>query len=476
MKPPAIVLFRRDLRLSDNPALSAAAAEFGTVLPVFVLDDEEAHAPGGAARWWLHHSLLALGESIAARGGALILRRGRTTAEIDRLVLETGARSVFWNRRYASEHVEADTALKSRLSRNGLDVRSFNGALLREPWELKTKSNGHFRVFTPFWKALLAAGPSRDAMSVAPDTFASHSFNSDDLASWALTPSKPDWAAAFPQHWTPGENGAAQRLHAFLDHVVAEYADHRDRPDIDGTSRLSPHLAFGEISPLQIWLGVHQQFAANTAPSNAAMKFLSEVAWREFAHVLLFHYPRLHETPIRKEFESFPWTDNSAFFKAWTRGETGYPIVDAGMRQLWTTGWMHNRVRMIVASFLVKHLLIPWQQGERWFWDTLVDADPANNAASWQWTAGCGADAAPYFRIFNPITQGERFDPLGAYTRKFVPELSGLPDKLLQQPWSASDEETAQAGVALGDTYPAPVVDHREARANALAAFESIKK
>ncbi len=298
---------------------------------------------------------------------------------------------------------------------------------------------------------------------------------SDPLDDWDLLPSKPDWAGGLRESWTPGEQGAAKRLKAFLDSPIETYADDRDRPDLVGTSRLSPHLAHGEISPRTIWHEVDKAVRAGHVPAKQADKFRAELGWREFSYNLLFHNPDLPTDTLRPEFNAFPWKTDDAALKAWQRGQTGFPIVDAGMRELWETGWMHNRVRMIVGSLLVKHLLIPWQEGERWFWDTLVDADPANNAASWQWIAGCGADAAPYFRIFNPMLQGERYDPEGAYVRRFVPELARLSSKYIHQPWTAPESVLDEAGIRLGRDYPLPVVDHKTGRQRALDAYQSLK-
>ncbi len=475
---PIIVWMRRDLRLRDNPALAAACETGAPVAPVFILDEDDPLAPGGAARWWLHRSLRELAKSLGDRGAALTLRRGDSAAELTAFAKQIGARGAYWNRRYAAQHVKVDAALKKSLEEQGLEVRSFNGALLREPWELKTSSGGPYRVFTPFWRALQEVGPARPDPAQAPEKIAGlrNPPPCDDLASWRLQPTAPDWAHEFADVWRPGEDGAHHRLDAFLNGPVASYSDQRNRPDLDGTSRLSPHLAFGELSPLQVWTAVRERMATGPSDDGSATTFLSEIAWREFSYVQLYHNANLNAEPIRKEFDDFPWREDDEALRAWRRGETGYPIVDAGMRQLWRTGWMHNRVRMIVASFLVKHLLIPWRAGEQWFWDTLVDADPASNAASWQWVAGCGADAAPYFRIFNPITQGEKFDPEGAYTRRYAPELSQLEKKHLQKPWEAPQQSLDAAGVDLGQSYPRPIVDHMSARARALEAFETIKR
>ena len=477
----SLMWFRRDLRLSDNPALAAAHAAGRPIVPVYVLDDADAGAwaPGAASRWWLHGSLAALATRLAAYGSRLILRRGPARPALARLIAETGARAVFWNRAYEPWARARDAALKAELKRAGLAAHSFNAALLAEPWEVATRQGAPFRVFTPFWRALQARGdppaplPAPAAIP-APAAFPA----SDALETWQLRPTKPDWAAGLRATWQPGEAGAQVRLAAFLDAALLAYADGRDRPDRAGTSRLSPHLHFGDIGPRQVW---HACVASAIARTGAAHprgveRYLAELGWREFAHHLLFHAPTLAEQPLRPAFAAFPWIDDAAALRAWQRGATGYPIVDAGLRELWHTGWMHNRVRMIAASFLVKDLLIDWRRGAAWFWDTLVDADLANNAASWQWVAGCGTDAAPFFRIFNPVLQGAKFDPTGAYVRRWVPELAKLPDPLLQAPWRATPLELADAGVRLGETYPLPIVDHASARAAALAAFQRVAR
>jgi len=478
---PTLLWFRRDLRLHDNPALAAAVARGRPVLAVYLLDDADAGnwAPGGASRWWLHQSLSALGAGLAARGSRLILRRGPAAAAIDRLLAETGADAVYWNRRYEPWATTRDAEIKTALRGRGLEVRSFNAALLREPWTLRTGKGDPYRVFTPFWKALRAGGEP-PAPLPAPDRIATPATlpASDDLASWRLQPTAPDWAGGLRAEWSPGEAGATARLDAFLDNAVFDYRDRRNLPGMRGTSRLSPHLHFGEIGPGRIWHAVTARAVAETGTAMPAgvETYLSEIAWREFSHHLLFHFPTLPEAPLRAEFAGFPWAEDGPGLAAWQRGLTGFPIVDAGMRELWATGWMHNRVRMIVASFLVKDLLLPWRLGEDWFWDTLVDADLASNAASWQWVAGSGADAAPYFRVFNPSLQGARFDSDGAYVRHWVPELASLPDHALHAPWTARPLDLADAGIRLGRDYPAPIVDHAAARDRALAAFARIRK
>ena len=464
---PTIVWFRQDLRLADNPALSAAVRRGGPVVPVFILDDAAAGdwQPGGASRWWLHQSLEALSKDLTARGGQLVLRAGRARDVLDDLIRETGAEAVFWNRCYEPFAITRDKDLKALLTAREIDARSFNGALLVEPWDIKSKSDKPFRVFTPFWKRVQTSLiverplPSPDKTLVP---FAKK-VATDELAAWNLCPSKPDWAGGMREAWTPGAAGAKARLGNFLDEALDHYAKGRDVPGKDFTSRLSPHLHWGEVSPRQVWhaLEVRGQESA------ATIKFKAEIGWREFSHHLLYQAPQLPEKNLRPEFDDFPWADDPTHLRAWQRGMTGVPFVDAGMRQLWHTGWMHNRVRMVAASYLVKHLLQPWQAGARWFWDTLVDADLAANSASWQWVAGCGADAAPYFRVFNPALQGEKFDADGDYVRAWVPELTDVPKKFVHKPWEMA---SPPAG------YPAPIVGLAEGRKRALAAFEEIKR
>jgi deoxyribodipyrimidine photo-lyase len=472
---PVIVWFRRDLRLADNPALAAAAASGAPVMPVFVLDDETPGAwrAGGASRWWLHHSLAALEKSLAGRA-PLVLRRGRAAAVIPALAREIGAGRVVWNRAYEPHAVARDTALKAALQGEGIAAESFNAALLFEPWTVLTGAGTPYKVFTPFWNACRAA-PAQPAPMPAPKAVRAldRPPPSEALADWRLVPTAPDWAGGFRDTWRPGEAAAGAALAEFLDRAAAGYDGARDRPDLAATSRLSPHLAFGEIGPRQIWHATRARF--DGAGDRGRETFLKELAWREFSYHLLYHWPTLPEAPFRTEFAAFPWRDDAASVAAWRTGRTGYPLVDAGMRQLWRTGWMHNRVRMVAASFLVKHLLAPWQRGAAWFWDTLVDADLASNSASWQWVAGSGADAAPYFRIFNPVAQGERFDPAGDYVRAHVPELARLPAAWIHRPFAAPAPVLAAAGIRLGENYPRPIVDHAAARARALAAYAGLK-
>lgn len=455
----SILWFRADLRLADNPALHAAAADGRPVLPVFIWDEAAmgARTPGGASRWWLHHALASLARHLAARGATLHIARGRAEEVLPRLAAATGATHIHAMRAYEpwgrAQSERAHAALSGALALH-------RSALLHEPHLVRTGGGNPYSVYTPFSRALFALGdppppipaPARIAGLTAP--------GAEPLDSLGLLPTR-DWADAFPRHWTPGEAGAAERLARFTARALRGYDTARNTPGIEGTSGLSPHLRWGEISPRQAW------HAARDAGASGPDTFLKEILWREFAYHLLWHRPEMPDESLKPEFRAFPWARDAALLRAWRRGRTGYPIVDAGMRQLWTTGWMHNRVRMIVASFLVKHLLQPWQDGEAWFWDTLLDADLASNTASWQWVAGCGMDAAPYFRVFNPVLQGEKFDPDGAYVRRFVPELASLPARFLHQPWNAPSPPRG---------YPKPIVDHAEARARALAAFAAIKR
>jgi deoxyribodipyrimidine photo-lyase len=450
---PSIVWLRDDLRLADNPALGAAVDRGRAIAVLYLLDEESSgiRPLGAASRWWLHRSLTALGADISALGGTLVLRRGAAEAELPRLVHELRAGAVFWNRRYGGPQRRVDAAIKASLRDTGVDVRSFHANLLTEPWTVTTGEGNPFRVFTPFWKACLAKGAPRAPLA-APSAFdGAGGAASESLADWALLPARPDWSGGIREAWTPGEGGAHDRLETFVTGGLENYANGRDEPGTDTTSRLSPHLRFGEISPFQIWHRTRRGDLTADAERNVG-KFLSEVGWREFNWNILFHFPDLHERNFRGEFDAFPWEEpRQSMLDAWQRGRTGVPLVDAGMRELWQTGYMHNRVRMIVASFLVKNMLVDWRIGEQWFWDTLVDADEASNPGNWQWVAGSGADAAPYFRIFNPVLQAEKFDANGDYQRRYIPELGT-------------------------DAYPEPIVDLKTSRAEALRAYEFIKR
>lgn len=478
---PALVWFRDDLRLADQPALHAAIRSKRPVICLYVYDTgrSSGRALGGASKWWLHHSLAALGTSLEKIGARLDLI-ACDHADLPQIAQSLGAGAVYWTRRYGGAQIACDAQVKKDLAAANIEAASFNGHLLREPWEVTTKTGGPMKVFTPFWRASQALGDI-PAPLPAPKAFASAPWPKGGqkratLKTLDLLPTKPDWADGLRAHWTPGEAGARARLQDFFKHGLSNYADERDRPDRPSTSRLSPFLRFGEISPRTIWHAARHLEADKPALAKAIAKFLSEVGWREFAFHLLFHNPDLATRNYQARFDAFTWREPDAkSLRAWQTGNTGYPIVDAGMRELWRTGFMHNRVRMVVASFLVKHLLIDWRVGEDWFWDTLCDADPANNPASWQWVAGSGADAAPYFRIFNPILQGERFDPEGDYVRAFVPELANMPAKYIHKPWEAPANVLANAGVRLGKDYPSPIIDHNLGRDRALAAFGALR-
>jgi deoxyribodipyrimidine photo-lyase len=467
--PTSIVWFRKDLRLGDNPALQAAHQR-GAVVPLFIesADEEGEWKPGAASRWWLHQSLAHLDAQLRKHGSRLIVRRGPALDTLREVLREAEADAVFWNRRYEPAVTERDARIKKSLTEQGIAVQSMNGSLLFEPWTVRTKQDRPYQVYTPFWRTVSAL-PTPPTPNVVADRLSVPTKwpRSDTLESLALEPTI-DWAGGMRQHWTPGETGASERLKRFLREGVDTYDTDRDLPATDGTSSLSPHLHHGEISPRQIWhavLGKYGVERPSDLPSGAEV-YLKEIVWREFAYQLLFHFPHTTNEPLREDFARFPWRVDQRALRAWQRGCTGYPFVDAGMRQLWAWGWMHNRVRMVVGSFLVKHLLLPWLDGARWFWDTLVDADLASNTLGWQWSAGCGADAAPYFRIFNPVTQGEKFDPTGDYIRQWVPELRDLSSKWIHRPWEHP---------APPRDYPAPIVDHGMARERALQALASLQ-
>ncbi len=484
---PIIVWFRQDLRLADNPAVAAALERGAPVLPVYIWSpaEEGEWPPGGASRWWLHQSLVAFDASLRSKGSRLIIRQGAALEELRDIIKATGARCVFWNRRYEPAIVRRDMHLKSALSSEGIEAESFNAALLHEPWTIQNKAGRPFQVFTPFWKTCLAKDTPRPPLP-APKAIPSPKVwpPARTVADLELLP-RLNWTNGISAAWTPGEGSALKSLGSFVEQHFAHYTAERNRPDHPGTSRLSPHLHFGEISPVQVWHAVSEYGSPSDRGSRASAtgsrtawresQFLAEMGWREFAHHLLFHFPQTTREPLRPEFERFPWREDPELLQAWQRGQTGYPFVDAGMRELWTTGWMHNRVRMVVGSFLVKDLLVDWRAGARWFWDTLVDADLAGNTLGWQWVAGCGADAAPYFRVFNPVGQGEKFDPEGDYVRRWVPELARLPAEWIHRPFEAPAAVLTEAGVRLGANYPEPVVSHAIARNVALEAYASLK-
>jgi deoxyribodipyrimidine photo-lyase len=474
-----IVWLRDDFRLDDQPAILAAADR--PALHVYVHDDSSLNGRplGGAAKWRLARSLKAMEERLAARGGRLDVLLGDAGATILALAAAASAGRVLWTRRTEGASIALDAGVKTRLRERGVEAVSFNGRLMREPWEAAKPDGALSGSFSAFWRRHRALAslpaPSHAPHRLTPAPWPEQSPQRVTVETLRLTPTKPDWSGELALGEVPGEEGALAALARFVDGLLAGYAEGRDLTSRETSSRLSAHLRFGEISPRRIAAAIEGAAAARPALQRDAEKFLAELGWRDFAAALLYRHPDLATRPLRREFERFPWRNDEAGFGAWARGRTGYPIVDAGMRQLWRTGFMHNRVRMIAASFLIKHLMIDWRRGERWFWDTLTDADPASNPIGWQWVAGSGADAAPYFRIFNPVLQAEKFDPGGAYTRRWVPELARLPAPEVHAPWRAPTEALARAGVVLGQTYPKPIVDHAVARARALAAFAAMR-
>lgn len=475
-----LIWFREDLRLSDNPALDVAISSGEPVTALYVFEDAPrgGRGLGGASLWWLAQSLRAFAEDCAALGLPFAIRRGQAAKEVRAAIDEAGVSRIVWNRRYDAASIAIDSSLKDELTSNGYEVDSFNARLLHEPWEVASKAGTPLKVYSPYWRAAQALGAPRDPIAKPSKAKIKPGakligLSVDELE---LEPTKPDWSGGMREAWRPGEAGAAKALKRFIEESLKGYGEGRDRPDRNGTSRMSPYLRFGEISPYQLWHAVERAEADGEASGSDVEKYRSELGWREFSYHLLYNFPDLATENFNDRFDAFPWPKpDDRHRKAWRKGLTGYPIVDAGMRQLWSTGWMHNRVRMVAASFLIKHLMIDWRDGEDWFWDTLVDADPANNAASWQWVAGSGADAAPYFRVFNPSLQGQKFDPKGDYVRAFVPELAKLPAKHIHEPWNAPEDVLKSAGVTLGETYPRPIVDHGESRDRALAAFGKLK-
>ena len=478
---PTLFWFRRDLRLQDNPALRWAVSRDKPVYCIYIhsncVDDE--WSLGGASKWWLHHSLQALAISLKAVDSRLHLFTGDPEKKIEQIVKDTGATAIAWNRRYEPESINLDKKLKARFTSIGLEVHSAPGNLSHEPWQVQREGKYPYRVFTAYWRASLKhpSLPVTPTVKKIPQSTKSHKIKGEcTLDELDLLPVLP-WAAQFPDHWQPGEKGAAANLRSLLKNRISSYDTDRDIPASPGTSRLSPHLAFGEISPRQINAAVARKINNKTlAADDNVETFLKEIGWREFAYHLLYNFPHTVDEPLDKRFSKFPWKKiKPDTLRDWQQGNTGIPLVDAGMRQLWQTGWMHNRVRMVVGSLLIKNIGYHWQEGARWFWDTLVDADLASNTMGWQWVAGSGADAAPYFRVFNPIRQGERFDPAGEYIRQWVPEISGLPDKHIHSPWTASPTELEQAAIILGVTYPHPLVDLKTTRVEALDRFAKIK-
>ena len=480
----ALVWFLQDLRLSDNPALADAARQAETIVPVFLWTPGEHGdwAPGRAARSWLHASLTRLDADLRRRGSRLVLRRADSALEaLRRIAAQTGADAVTWNARYEPALRERDLAVAEALSRDGLEVRVHRSRILHDPRRIRTAAGAPYTVFTPFWRRMQDAtevgeeidrprlGPRR-APRLWPDGMTIDDLGLVDPADAPLPARGRPFGTRRSPSFAAGEAAARERLAIFVAERLATYSADRDRLDLAGTSGLSPHLAHGELSPRQVWNAVVRSVRDN-ASRRAADVFLRQLAWREFAYHLLFHFPRTPSEPLRERFEAFPWRKSERELRAWKEGQTGYPVVDAAMHQLRHTGWMHNRGRMIVASFLTKHLLVPWQDGARWFWDRLVDADLANNTLGWQWSAGCGADAQPFFRIFNPVSQGTKFDPAGRYVRDWIPQLASVPDDLVHRPWQGANVARETDG---SRAYPAPIVDHREARTRALAAWAEL--
>ena len=468
----SIVWFRQDLRLEDNPALTAAVSKGGPVIPVYIWapEEEEGWAPGSASKWWLHHSLQSLANELAHQGIRLTIRQGKSLGNLLEIIKLTGADTVFYNRRYEPLALKRDAEIKTELLKLGIQFIPSNASLLFEPWTIANQQGKPYQVFTSFWKQCLKTA-TPETLLEAPSFSKQKDLKVPTLRleDLKLLPSI-HWEGGIKAAWMPGAKEALKILTNFKNHALTSYSEERNRPDHLGVSRLSPYLHFGEISPRMIWE------ALKNIKEEAAAGFIRQLGWREFAYHLLYHFPYTVEKPLRKEFENFPWSENQASLKAWQKGQTGFPIVDAGMRELWTTGWMHNRVRMITGSFLVKDLHLPWNEGASFFWDTLVDADLANNTLGWQWVAGCGADAAPFFRIFNPVAQGEKFDPEGNYVRKWVPELKNMPNKWIHKPWQAPELLLKSWGVNLGVNYPFPIVDHAQARSQALKNFATLKK
>jgi deoxyribodipyrimidine photo-lyase len=463
-----VVWFRRDLRTGDNPALTWAAAR-GKIVPVYVLDDVTP-GPwriGAAQRWWLHHSLATL----KSRLGGLVIVAGDPRELVPDIATRLHADAVVWNRTYEPWAAERDGAVSTALRQRGVEMATLDGGMRAEPWEV-SNGGGPYKVFSAYWRAAQKR-PLQPPLPTPTELDVAHPPGIGvSLAALGLLPVRPNWALGWEDLWQPGEAGAEARLRHFLAHGLDGYASLRDRPDLDHTTRLSPHLHMGEISSRQVLAALRDTRNGSEADHT---KLASEIGWREFAWHIQHFFPEFHERHWRSGFDAYPYRNDPDVLAAWQRGQTGYPLVDAGMRQLWQTGWMHNRVRMVVASFLTKHLMIDWRKGEAWFWDTLVDADLANNAMGWQWVAGSGVDAAPYFRVFNPAAQGARFDPDGAYVRRWCPELAGLPTAHLHAPWEAPPLVLTAAGVRLGETYPTPIVEHGAARAEALAGYQRMR-
>ena len=477
MTQPIIFWHRQDLRCHDLPGLAAAAATGRPIIPCYILDDENPGQwrTGAASRWWLHHSLQSLAATLFGLGGRLVLRQGEAQTVLEKLAEDTGALDIYCSRMYEPWAADLERRLHERFSAIGITFKCYSGALLYEPEAISNLSGLPYKVFTPFWRCCRAS--AEPALPQALDPAAcwwNEDTAGEELEGWQLIPQQPDWAVQWPRWWSPGSAGAREKLEEFLQQGISNYSQGRNHPALECTTRLSPHLHYGEISAREVWHRARSAAAEQSQLEGQVDKFFSEMGWREFSHHLVHHFPSIPEQAFKARFRHFPWLADQKKLVAWQSGQTGYPLVDAGMRELWQTGYMHNRVRMIVASFLTKHLLIHWREGAKWFWDTLLDADLANNSSGWQWVAGSGADASPYFRIFNPVIQGQKFDAEGAYIRHWVPELGGLSNRYLNCPWEAPPQVLQEAGISLGKDYPHPIVEHKAARENALAALASL--
>ena len=468
----SIFWFRQDLRVHDNPGLTSALS-LGNVLPIYILDDinSNQHRMGAASRWWLHNSLKNLNKRLENK---ISFYLGDPLKILGDLIKKFEIKNVFWNRCYEPWRIERDTQIKSYFNKKNINVETFNSSLLWEPWNILKSDKTPYKVFTPFYrKGCLMSNPTREPLQEPSlESLIRDKEINTTLDSLKLIP-KIKWYKEMESLWEPGEEGATKKLREFLNNGLNGYKEGRNFPGKKNVSQLSPHMHFGEISQNEVWYKAKS--IGDSETSKDLDHFLSELGWREFSYNLLFHFPGLPKENLQEKFNNFPWKKDSDLLTKWQKGLTGYPIIDAGMRELWQTGYMHNRIRMIVGSFLVKNLLLHWHEGEKWFWDCLIDADLASNSASWQWVAGSGADAAPYFRIFNPITQANRFDPEGEYILKFIPELKELPIKYLFSPWEAPEEILKSANVTLGVDYPKPIVDLKESRDAALEAFSTIR-
>ena len=467
-----IFWFRQDLRLYDNLALTELNKQCKKIIPIFIQDNKI--KLGGASKWWLHYSLTSLDQSLKSKNSQLFYFKGRPFKILKQLVDRYNIKDISWNRLYDKYSIDRDTFIKEELIKNNIKVQSFNGSLINEPWTIKNKSDSFFKVFTPFWKTCLEETKPIKLLNPPKNiiTLFNNSLNTTTLDDLKLLPKNAKWIKKFSSYWIPGEEQALKKFNNFKKEAIENYDEGRDRPDKNYTSKLSPYLHFGEISPMRIFNEVNKKKIINM---NSKKKFLAEIGWREFSYNLLFNYPNIQHEPIQEKFKKFPWKKNNEYLTAWKEGKTGYPIVDAGMRQLYETGWMHNRVRMIVGSFLCKNLLLHWWEGEKWFFDKLVDADLGSNSAGWQWIAGCGADATPYFRVFNPLTQSLKFDSKGNYVKKYIPELKNIPSDQVHAPWELTLDMQNKYKCLIGKDYPMPIVDLSRSRDKALKAFSSIK-